>query len=208
MYTFLFRWFGGLFWFVLAVVKSLSHLSARESLYSLCSFCSRLQSSEQVSSTIAIAWLAWAMALRSSNDKLWQMVSSVHVTFVLPVLIKVHHKVVKIWLVLRRIEFYPIKITSLSLSLMFLHLHAEKFLPTHTWKQWLSSEQSVLVKVGHSLPGPPFLFSFSCHRCSQRSVYHQLWSVGVTEESVLTWEWLVFCVLVNPPDITESRVYF
>lgn len=134
--------------------------------------------------------------------------------FALPVLTKVDNKVV-----LCRIDpslIFHCEVLPLCLSKMFLQLPAEKFLQcessyTHTWKQWLSSEQSVLVKVGHSLPGPPFFFCFSCHHCSHRSVYHQLWSVGVTVEEwiSLTREWLVFfCMLVNPPDTTRSLLYF
>jgi len=64
--------------------------------------------------------------------------------------------------------------------------------------------------VGHSLTGPPVFFSFSCHHCSQCSVYHHLWRVGVTAEEwiSLTWEWLVFfCMLVNPPDYWISTLF-
>ncbi len=39
-------------------------------------------------------------------------------------------------------------------------------------------KQSVLVQVGHSLPGPPFSSASLAINCSHRSVYHQLWSVG------------------------------
>lgn len=134
--------------------------------------------------------------------------------FVLTVLTKVVHKEGEIWPALCWIDsntILPCEVMSLCFKYFSICLQ-RKSLPAHPWKQWLSSEQFVLVKVGHSLPGPPFFFFFSCHRCSQRSVYHQLWSVGVTVEewSSLTREWLVFfCMLVNPPDIqTFSTLFF
>lgn len=116
---------------------------------------------------------------------------------------KIHNAEVKFYSILHS-EDIPPSFTSKSVVLLVCREISWKSSYTHPRKQWLWSEQSVPVKVGQSMPAPPF----SC----QCSVYHRLWSVGFTAEdrNSPTWGWLVFLdVLVNPSDITgESLLYF
>ncbi len=73
-------------------------------------------------------------------------------------------------------------------------------------------EQSVLVQLGHSLPGPPFSSaSLAIIAPTALSITNSEAWVGVTVEEwiSLTREWLVFlCMLVTPPDTTRSLLYF